>query len=81
MLQEGEKMKKISVWKEHTIIPEREALLENLTTEVAVIGAGMAGILTACFLQRQGKKVVVLEAERIGGGQTGNTSMDCCMRS
>lgn len=67
-------MKKISVWKEHTIIPEREALLENLTTEVAVIGAGMAGILTACFLQRQGKKVVVLEAERIGSGQTGNTT-------
>ncbi len=67
-------MKKISVWKEHTIIPEREELLENRTTEVAVIGAGMAGILTACFLQRQGKKVVVLEAERIGSGQTGNTT-------
>lgn len=68
------RMKREAVWKDHTIIPERETLLENVTTEVAVIGAGMAGILTACFLQHHGKHVVVLEADRIGSGQTGNTT-------
>ncbi len=38
------------------------------TTEVIVIGAGIAGLSAASNLQKQGKKVVVLEArERIGG--------------
>ena len=41
---------------------------------VAVIGAGMAGILTAHALQIAGKQVVVLEADRIAGGQTRNTT-------
>jgi monoamine oxidase len=39
-----------------------------LTGEVIVIGAGIAGLSAASNLQKQGKKVVILEArERIGG--------------
>ncbi|MEG0854640.1 MAG: FAD-binding oxidoreductase, partial [Angelakisella sp.] len=63
-----------SIWSETAEIPGREALSGNLSAEVAVIGAGMAGILTAYLLQKQGKQVVVLEAERIGSGQTKNTT-------
>jgi monoamine oxidase len=38
------------------------------TAEVIVIGAGIAGLSAASNLQKQGKKVVILEArERIGG--------------
>lgn len=63
-----------SVWSETTEIPERPTLSSDLSVEVAIIGAGLAGILTAFFLQRQGKQVIVLEADRIGGGQTKNTT-------
>lgn len=63
-----------SLWTESTLIPRRNPLPGNKRTEVAVIGAGMAGILTAYFLQKQGVHVVVLEADRIGSGQTGFTT-------
>lgn len=42
--------------------------------EVIVIGAGMAGLLTAYFLKEEGKDVLVLEAKEVGSGQTGRTT-------
>ena len=59
-----------SIWSKTAAIPPRTPLPGNLRTEVAVIGAGMAGILTAYFLKQQGLDVIVLEADRIAGGQT-----------
>lgn len=67
-------MSKGSVWSKTVEIPKREKLQKNLKTEVAVIGGGMAGILIADRLKSCGKKVVVLEADRIAGGQTKNTT-------
>ncbi len=63
-----------SLWEKSCKIPGRESLLGDEKTDVAVIGAGMAGILIAWALQRQGREVVVLEAGRIAGGQTRNTT-------
>ncbi len=63
-----------SIWSKTVEIEEREFLRGENRTEVAVIGGGLAGLLTAYFLQERGKKVVVLEANRIGSGQTGNTT-------
>lgn len=69
-----------SIWKktieeEKTPIPDREKILAgDVHTDAAVIGAGLAGILTAWFLQSQGVKTVVLEAETVGSGQTQNTT-------
>lgn len=63
-----------SVWSKEVEIPERSPLKEDLSVEAAVIGGGMAGILTAYALKCQGKDVVVLEADRIAGGQTRNTT-------
>ncbi|MCI8670328.1 MAG: FAD-dependent oxidoreductase [Lachnospiraceae bacterium] len=63
-----------SIWSEEVTIPQRKELIGGLNVEVAVIGAGMAGLLTAFFLKEHGCDVVVLEAERIAGGQTKHTT-------
>lgn len=42
--------------------------------DVIVIGAGLAGLLTAYYLQQEGKTVLVLEAKTIASGQTEGTT-------
>ena len=63
-----------SIWFASCPIERREPLNRNLRTDVAVIGAGITGILTAYKLQKTGKEVVLLEANRIASGQTGKTT-------
>ncbi len=63
-----------SLWSKNTVLPVRKSLTGDVRADVAVIGAGLAGILTAYRLQECGLKVVVLEANRIGSGQTKNTT-------
>ena len=63
-----------SIWTQHGQIRPRNPLEQDLEADVAVIGAGMAGILIADALQHAGRRVVVLEADRIGSGQTRNTT-------
>lgn len=53
---------------------ERPALRENLVADAVVIGAGLAGLLTAYELQSRGLNVVVLEANRIMSGVSGKTT-------
>lgn len=55
-------------------ISKRNPLPGDCKAEVVVIGGGMAGILTAYYLQKMGKQVIVLEANRIGSGQTNGTT-------
>jgi glycine/D-amino acid oxidase-like deaminating enzyme/nitrite reductase/ring-hydroxylating ferredoxin subunit len=42
--------------------------------DVVIIGAGMTGLTSAYLLKQSGKRVAVFERERIGSGETGNTS-------
>lgn len=63
-----------SIWKKDVQIAERESLSSNIKTDIAIIGAGMAGILIGYFLKKSGISCVILEADRIGSGQTGNTT-------
>lgn len=63
-----------SVWSQTCQIEERPPLPGDMETEVVVIGAGIAGMLIASALQKAGARVVVLEADRIAGGQTRNTT-------
>ena len=51
-----------------------DALGEDTIAEVAVVGGGIAGILTARFLTDAGFDVILLEANRLCSGQTGNTT-------
>ena len=63
-----------SIWSQTCQFRQREALPGDLKTDIAVIGAGMAGVLIASALQETGRRVVVLEAQRIASGQTRNTT-------
>ena len=63
-----------SIWRKTCQIEGRPQLAENISADVAVIGGGMAGLLIAWQLQQAGQKTVVLEAGRIAGGQTQNTT-------
>jgi len=63
-----------SVWRAGCKIPPRAQLSGDMSADVVVIGAGMAGILCATLLRQKGAHVVVLEADRIGLGVTGNTT-------
>ena len=63
-----------SLWSKTTDMPAYPPLRGELRADVAVIGGGMAGILIAYFLAKAGLHPVVLEAERIGSGQTKNTT-------
>ena len=59
---------------EDTGIKRRDPLAGDMEVPAVVIGAGLAGILTAYYLKQAGIRTVVLEADRIGSGQTKNTT-------
>ncbi|KAA0942214.1 FAD-dependent oxidoreductase [Streptomyces apricus] len=54
--------------------PLHPPLASDITVDVAVIGAGIAGLSTARELARAGRTVAVLEADRIATGVTGHTT-------
>ena len=63
-----------SIWEKTCKGPARPPLYGKAQADVAVIGGGMTGILTALELQERGLQVVVAEAGHVGGGQTGRTT-------
>ncbi|ARS35099.1 FAD-dependent oxidoreductase [Pontibacter actiniarum] len=64
----------LSVWMNHLKLPNTQHLRENLTCDVCVVGAGIAGLTTAYLLSKEGKRVVVLDSKEIGGGETSRTT-------
>ena len=55
-------------------IPGFKPLNGDIKTNVLIIGGGMAGILCAHMLDQAGVDYTLLEADRICGGVTGNTT-------
>ena len=58
-----------SIWDSTVTVPTYPALHQNITADAAVIGGGIAGILIAYQLEKKGIHAVVLERDRIWGGQ------------
>ncbi len=68
-------MKDASVWLDAAPAGRRyPALAGKVMTEAVVVGGGLVGLLTAWELASEGKKVIVLERNRLGTGDTGSTT-------
>ena len=63
-----------SIWTQTAVFPSFPALEGDLRADAAIVGGGLTGILTAWLLRQAGADVVVLEADRVGGGQTAGTT-------
>ncbi len=64
----------LSIWAENSEFPIFPKLNNDIKTTVAIIGGGIAGILSAYMLQQKGVDCVVLEADRVCKGVTQNTT-------
>lgn len=62
-----------SYWLAHPV-PQFTSLTEHTETEVAVIGGGIVGVMTAYLLAKAGKSVVLVEAKDLLSGTTGHTT-------
>lgn len=63
-----------SLWSDTVNMHAYPPLSADITVDVAVIGGGLCGILTAYQLQKRGVRAVVLEANSVGSGQTKGTT-------
>lgn len=62
-----------SIWSS-VQLPAFEPLSGDTKTDVLIVGGGMAGVLCGYFLTQAGVHNMVIEAERVAGGVTGNTT-------
>ena len=63
-----------SVWKATAPLRQFPPLVGSATADVCVVGAGIAGMTTAYLLAKAGRKVIVLDDNAVGGGETGQTT-------
>jgi glycine/D-amino acid oxidase-like deaminating enzyme/nitrite reductase/ring-hydroxylating ferredoxin subunit len=63
-----------SVWMDEVRPSPRPALAENARADVAVVGAGIAGLSIAYELAKGGRKVIVIDRGRVGFGQSARTT-------
>ncbi|HVE95861.1 MAG TPA: FAD-dependent oxidoreductase [Pseudonocardiaceae bacterium] len=63
-----------SLWLEAMPTDGYPRLDGDQTVDVAVIGGGITGLITALLLALRGARVAVVEASQVGGGVTGNNT-------
>jgi glycine/D-amino acid oxidase-like deaminating enzyme/nitrite reductase/ring-hydroxylating ferredoxin subunit len=66
--------KNTSLWVDTALESDYPVLKPGVHVDVAVLGGGMAGLTTALLLKREGAKVAVVEAGRVGAGVTAYTT-------
>ncbi|WP_207432075.1 FAD-dependent oxidoreductase [Sabulibacter ruber] len=64
-------MKTTSLWRQDAQATNYPTLKGDLEADVAIIGGGITGITTAHLLASAGKRVIVLEALKVGESTTG----------
>src|SRR3954462_7694262 len=69
-----EARKNTSLWMDTAPATDYPPLEPGGHFDVAVLGAGIAGLTTAYLLERQGASVAVVEADRIAAGVTAYTT-------
>ena len=63
-----------SYWIDSVNFNSYEALKNDISTDVCIIGGGITGIATAYLLSKNGYKVCILEKDKIAHQATGNTT-------
>jgi glycine/D-amino acid oxidase-like deaminating enzyme/nitrite reductase/ring-hydroxylating ferredoxin subunit len=63
-----------SLWLATSPPTDYPSLTADLDVDVAVLGGGVAGLTTALLLKRDGARVAVIEAGRVGAGVSGCTT-------
>lgn len=63
-----------SLWQDRTHFPPLPSLTQSLSTDVCVVGAGIAGLMTAYRLLKKGRQVVVLDRDVLGFNETSHST-------
>lgn len=63
-----------SVWMDTSKMPTYDAVQEDLSCDVCIVGAGITGLSSAYQLVKEGADVIVVDDGPIGGGETSRTS-------
>ena len=63
-----------SIWIDSVQIPRHNALASNCRTDVLIVGAGIAGMTAAYLLCKEGRNVIVVDSNHVGGGETSHTT-------
>ena len=63
-----------SLWLEAMPPTGYPVLQGDQSFDIAVLGGGISGLTTALLCKREGARVVLIEADRVGGGVTGNNT-------
>src|SRR5437762_13543826 len=75
MLNRGERAARTaSLWQRTAQNFSTATLQQDITVDVCVIGAGIAGVTTAYVAARENRSVVVVDDGPVGGGMTGRTT-------
>lgn len=63
-----------SIWQKGVQLPSFPKLNGDISTDVLIIGGGIAGVLTAYFLKQSGVDCILVEKHHICSGTTGHTT-------
>ena len=63
-----------SIWQKTYVLPGFPSLQQDISTDILIVGGGLAGLLCAYRLDEQGADYCVIEADRICGGVSANTT-------
>lgn len=63
-----------TLWSEPAAARLHPSLQGEVRADVAIVGAGIAGMTAAFLLQRRGARVAVIEAREVAGGESCHTS-------